>query len=141
MRILIDTCVLIDVLQAREPFLQDSKNVLLACAEGRVQGLTTAKALTDVYYLMHGYFREKEKSLEVVRKLYKILAVADTTAEACLMATFSPMGDYEGAVMDEMACAEGAAAIVTRNTKDYRHAKTRVIEPAALDDFLAGGGD
>ena len=132
MKALIGTCVLLDVFQAREPFFEASKTVLLACANKAIEGMTTAKAITDVYYLMHGHFHDKEKSVDVVRKLYKILTVADTTSKACLSACFSVLPDYEDAVMDETAQAENADLIVTRNLGDYRKAKTETVSPDEL---------
>ena len=47
MRAVIDTCVIIDALQDREPFAQDAEQIILACANRRCMGLVTAKAVTD----------------------------------------------------------------------------------------------
>lgn len=130
MRALIDTCVLLDVLQAREPFLKDSKRVLLASANGVIEGLTTAKAITDIFYLMHRHLHDNDACNKVVQNLYSILEVVDTRADVCLRASFSAMSDYEDAVMDETAKAESADLIITRNLRDYRKADTKVASPA-----------
>ncbi|WP_165057036.1 MULTISPECIES: PIN domain-containing protein [unclassified Adlercreutzia] len=134
MKVLVDTCVLIDVLQAREPFLENSKRVFLASANNAIEGMTTAKAITDVFYLMHRHFHDNEKCNQVIRSLYEIFSVADTTARACLRASFSAISDFEDAVMDETAQEEKAEAIITRNISDYRSAITKVITPA---EFVA----
>lgn len=132
MRVLVDTCVLIDVLQAREPFLKDSKAVLLASASGIIEGMVTAKAVTDVFYLMHRHLHENEACAKIVRSLYDILHVVDTTSDACFKASFSAVKDYEDAVMDETAKAEEADVIVTRNVKDYRFSTVKAITPSDL---------
>lgn len=137
MRALIDTCVLIDVLQAREPFLEDSKRVLLASADQTIEGVITAKEVTDVFYIMHGYFHDNEKCREVIRSLYEVVSVADTTSSACLKAVFSTVRDYEDAVMDETALEQGIDVIVTRNVKDYRSSSTVAMAPAELVEKLA----
>ena len=129
---LVDTCVIIDVLQAREPFLEDSKRVLLASASASIDGRITAKSLTDIFYVMHGYYHQNEPCLKALQSLFKVLTVVDTTANACLQACFSQIGDYEEAVMDETARAIGADAIVTRNVRDYRKGRTPVITPHEL---------
>lgn len=132
MRVIIDTCVIIDVLQKREPFFADSHAAVLLCARGMVEGWFAAKAITDVYYLMHRHYHENEPCLDVVRKLYKLFKIADTTAEACLLASFSVMGDYEDAVLDETARTIGADYIVTRNTSDFKWSSVPAITPKEL---------
>lgn len=37
-RILIDTNVLLDYLLTREPYFEDAKNVILSCADGKING-------------------------------------------------------------------------------------------------------
>ena len=129
MRLLLDTNVIIDVLQRREPRFRDSRAVVLACARGLAEGCLTAKSLTDVFYLMHRHYHANEPCLDVIRKLYKLFRIADTSAQACLRATFSLVGDYEDAVMDETAHDIGADYIVTDNTKDFAHSRVPAITP------------
>lgn len=136
MRALIDTNVVIDVLQKREPFFSDSYAVLGACAKEELEGCFTAKAVTDVFYVMHRYYHDNAPCIDAVRKLYDILTVVDTTASACLDATFSGIADYEDAVVDEMAVALGADVIITRNKGDFRHSKTKAVTPAELFGLL-----
>ena len=37
-KILIDTNVLLDYLLTREPYFEDAKNVILSCADGKING-------------------------------------------------------------------------------------------------------
>ena len=53
MKALIDTCVVIDFLQKREPFASTSKEIFFAAATDQFSGYITAKSATDIYYLMH----------------------------------------------------------------------------------------
>ena len=55
MKALIDTCIIIDALQAREPFFDDAQNLLIAEANGEYDGVITAKAILDIYYIIHHY--------------------------------------------------------------------------------------
>ena len=141
MRVLIDTNVVIDVLQRREPFFVDSHAIVLACAQGVIEGWFAAKAVTDVCYVMHRFFHENEPCLDAVRKLYKLFRIADTTASACLQASFSLVSDYEDAVMDETAKELRADCIVTRNVGDYAHSTVRAIEPKDLIALLGIGAN
>ena len=53
MRAVIDTCVIVDALQSREPFCKDAQSIFLLCANRQFEGFLTAKAITDIYYLTH----------------------------------------------------------------------------------------
>ena len=57
MRALIDTCIIIDALQAREPFAEDAQQIFLAVANKRVMGFLTAKSAADIYYITHRHTR------------------------------------------------------------------------------------
>ena len=133
MRALIDTNVVIDVLQKRAPHFDASFAVVMACARGRAEGWFTAKAITDVFYIMHRYYYANEPCLDVVRKLYKLFRIADTTASSCLQASFSLVSDYEDAVVDETAKAIRADYIVTRNIDDFKNSTIPAITPS---DFM-----
>ena len=136
MRVLVDTNVVIDVLQRRKPHFADSHAVVVACAQGNVEGWLCAKAITDVFDIMHRHFHDNEPCLDVVRKLYKLFRVADTTAASCLQAAFSLVGDYEDAVVDETAKGIGANYIVTRNVGDFKNSTVPAITPSGLMELV-----
>lgn len=138
LKVLIDTNVIIDVLQRREPFFEDSNAIVLACARGQLEGCFSAKAVTDVFYVMHRHYHDNEPCFDVVRKLYQLFRIVDTTAGACLQAAFGLVPDYEGAVVDETAKAIGADYIVTRNVRDFAHAAVPAVDPAAMRGLLEG---
>ena len=54
MIVLIDTCVILDALQKREPFWEDAAKIFLAAANEKYQGIITAKALTEGWGLCFG---------------------------------------------------------------------------------------
>lgn len=132
MRVLFDTCVLVDSLQDRKPFSESANKLLIAVAEKRIDGCITAKAITDIYYLMHRHTHSDAESRKVVSKLFLLYEVLDTEAQDCRRALASSMTDYEDGVMAETAIRSGVDAIVTRNEKDYANAGIRVMTPDKL---------
>ena len=62
-----------------------------------------------------------------------MFSVLDTTGDDCKNALFSPITDYEDAIMVETAKKAGIDYIVTRNIKDYSKSSVKVSLPA---DFL-----
>ena len=132
MRVLFDTCVILDVLQAREPFREDAEKLFLLVANERISGVLTAKSITDIYYLTHRLTHSDQKTREILMNLLSLFDLADTAANDCRRALLSEMTDYEDAVMVETAVREDLDCIVTRNMHDYRKAGCKVINPGEL---------
>ena len=134
MKALVDTCIIIDAMQSREPFFDDAQNLLIAEANGEFDGVITASSLMDIYYITHKCSHSSRKAHEVTATLSSLFEVCDTCAEDAVKAVRSKMSDYESAVMEETAARTGADVIVTRNLRDYRNAKIKAMPPS---DFLA----
>lgn len=134
MRALIDTCVVVDALQSREPFCRDAQTLFLLCANQRFEGCLTAKALTDLYYLTHRQTHSDAATRAILTKLCTLFTMLDTTAMDVRNALGSAVADYEDAVMVETAVRTGVDCLVIRNLKDYRKAPLPVYAPA---DFIA----
>ena len=132
MKVLIDTCVIIDAMQNREPFAEDAIAIIDNVATNSIEGYITAKSVTDIYYLIHRHFHDKEKTLEVMRNITSLFAILDTKGSDCQLALASNINDYEDAVMVETAVREGMDCIVTRNIKDYAKSTIRVVSPKDL---------
>jgi len=132
MRAVIDTCVIVDALQSREPFCKDAQSIFLLCANRQFEGFLTAKAITDIYYLTH---RDKA-TRDVLTKLCALFGLLDTTALDIRKAISAEISDFEDAVMVETAVRSGVDCIVTRNTKDYSKASIPVYAPAEFIELL-----
>lgn len=53
MKVLIDTCVIIDALQNRAGFAENAQSIFLGVANRSFTGCISAKSVTDIYYLTH----------------------------------------------------------------------------------------
>ncbi len=130
MRVLIDTCVILDALQAREPFAEDANNIFLAAANHLYNGYISAKATTDIYYLTHRHTHSDKDSRDILNKLLTIFDVLDTMGIDCRRAIPSKTTDYEDAVMIETAIRSEIDCIVTRNTADYDNSPVTIYTPS-----------
>ena len=133
MRALIDTCVVIDVLQHREPFWKDAYAVFMAIANRHVDGFLSAKSITDIYYLTHRATHDNKETRKILTTLLSVFDLLDTAGMDCRRALSSDITDYEDAVMIETAARSGVDCIVTRNLKDYSGSSIPVYAPV---DFL-----
>ena len=136
MRTLIDTCVVIDALQSREGFAKDAQDIFLAAANNAFLGYISAKAVTDIYYLMHRYTHNDKTSRETLNKLFTLFDVLDTAGIDCRKAVPSPVSDFEDAVMIETALRSEVDCIVTRNAEDFAKSPVPVLSPKAFLEKL-----
>ncbi len=133
MRVLLDTCIIMDAIQNREPFADSAKDIFRKAAMNWFTGCITAKSSTDIYYLTHRCTHSDKDTRVILTKLFSLFDVLDTAALDCKKAISSPVSDYEDAVMIETAIQNGADYIVTRDTKDYSKSPIPVLTP---DEFL-----
>lgn len=133
MKILLDTCIVIDVLQARKPFHVSAEKIFLGVAENQYEGYITAKSITDIYYLTHRCTHSDKDTRKIITKLLSLFHVLDTAGSDVKNALLSDVSDYEDAVMSESAFRSGMDCIITRNMKDYLKSDVPVFSP---DEFL-----
>ena len=136
MKALLDTCVVLDALQEREPFREDAQAIVLAAANRTFDGFLTAKSVTDIYYLLHRHTHSGEEARKLLNKLCTLFELADTEGIDCRRAISSPLSDYEDAVMAETALRSGMDCIVTRNERDYKASPVPVYTPAVFLKLL-----
>lgn len=130
MRAIIDTCVILDYLQAREPFFDDALNIAIGSANREFEAYITANSMTDLYYIIHRHTHSNIETKKYLLKLTQVFGVVDTLSEDCINALHNDMTDYEDAVMTETAGRLKIDCIVTRNAKDYSKSGVPVMSPA-----------
>ena len=133
MKILADTNVIIDALTSREPWNESAEKIFLMAANHTIEMYITASSATDIYYLIRKYMPQTQKAKAVLERLFSLTGILEVTANDCLEALVSSIGDYEDAVMEKVASRNDMNYIVTRNIKDYQGGNTKIILP---DDFV-----
>ena len=136
MRVLVDTCVIIDALQSRVPFAQEAQKIFIYSANKQFEGYITAKSVTDIYYLTHRLLHSDAEPRKILSKLFTLFQLLDTTSLDCRKAISSEISDYEDAIMVETAIRSEMDCIVTRNVKDYRKSTVKVYEPSEFLKLL-----
>ena len=137
MRVLLDTCVVVDFLQKREPFAQDALSLFRAAATQEFSGYITAKSATDIFYLSHRATHSNEQSRILLQRLLDLVGMLDSLGADVRLALLAECADFEDAVMIETAKRSGIDCIVTRNIKHYAGASIPVYEPAEFLRLLA----
>lgn len=124
MRVLIDTNVIVDVLQNRAPWFADGQQIFLAAANQIITGCITAKQAADIYYFSRKQFRGEDfvddKARKIIVGLYSIFELLDKKAVDCKNALGLSNNDYEDAILISTAARENVDCIVTRNIEHFR---------------------
>lgn len=138
MKVLIDTNVIVDVLQSREPWCRQGQMIFLAAANQRITACITAKEAADIHFFSRKQFAGQEnvdeKARNVLAKLFALFEVLDSLAEDCQNALGINNGDYEDAMMMETASRSGVDCIITRNVTHFSGGSVPVYSP---DDYIA----
>lgn len=133
MRVLIDTNVILDVLQKRESFFTDSYRALRRALENDAECLISASAATDIFYALRKSLGSAQQAKEHIDQLAQVVSFADVQGMDIHTALMRAMPDFEDAVVDAVAERSGASYILTRNIKDFTGSVVPAILPA---DFL-----
>ncbi|MFP3089364.1 PIN domain-containing protein [Treponema sp. TIM-1] len=129
MKVLIDTNVIIDVLEQREGFFRDSYRLIQLAGQERLEAFMSAGAVTDVYYIISRSLHDAQKVKEKIIGLTALISICDTTAGDITTALTFPIADFEDAVIAAIAKREKADYIVTQNETDFTHSPVPVISP------------
>ena len=136
MKALLDTCVIMDFLQNREPFAENAKKIMQASAMEMFDGFISAKSATDIYYLTHRCTHSDKESRSKLGKLLTIVNMLDSKADDVFNAISSAVTDFEDAVMIETAARSQMDCIVTRNKKDFTKSSVMVYTPEQFIELI-----
>ena len=129
MKALLDTNIIVDALQDRQPWAEAAKELFREAARNRYTGCLTANACMDIHYLIRRSTHSEKITREALGKLLALFELLDTTAGDCERALISETTDYEDAVMIETAARVGVNCIITRNLRDFDHSPVKAMSP------------
>ena len=137
MRVLIDTNVVLDLLQEREPFVENATRLFERIDAGEIEGYITATTITNIYYIIRkaaGKVVAQDVIAQILSDL-NICAVDLNVLEQALALNFD---DFEDAVQYACAVVHNLDAIVTRDLSGFVNAEIPVVLPENLDNISGG---
>ncbi|MBR3514719.1 MAG: PIN domain-containing protein [Lachnospiraceae bacterium] len=133
MKLLIDGNILLDVLQKKEPYYEDSAKIWKMCETDLVQGYVSALTFANLVYVMRKEL-DAEKINEVLKKLSLIFTFEDLNVADINAAADMQWNDFEDAIQAATARRIHANHIITRNVRDFTKSEVVAFTPA---EFLA----
>ena len=137
MTVLLDTNIIMDALQERQPFDIEAKEILKRAGDGKFTCLFTANAAADIFYL-YSKARDVKSAKVALEFLLANYGVVSVTHEDCKAAVSLPIDDFEDALV--VVCAGKAKAdyIITRDDEFLQAPSlVKLITPKAFVDMLS----
>ena len=129
MRLMIDTNVLLDCLLDREPFADDSEQILELCARGKHEGCILASTVTDIFYIAEKYMDDLHELYLLMDELLEDLLLIGVERRDLMTALDLRELDFEDCLLWTCAESFNCDAIVTRNIKDLNNSTVPAILP------------
>ena len=128
---LLDSNVILDVLQRRQPSYDDAAALMAAAEQGRLRGLVAAHSVTTLFSLVSKYCGADQARVTTL-ELLSVLTVAAVDAHVLAQALALPCRDLEDAVQMAAAREAGADYVVTRDRAGYAAGPLPALSPAEL---------
>jgi predicted nucleic acid-binding protein len=135
--VLVDTNIILDVVLAREPWVDDATRLLDAIAQGQARGWVAGHAVTTVYYVVD-QARGRTAAVTAISDLLEILPVVPLASDDFRRALSLGLRDYEDAVQAAACLQVGAQFLVTRNARDFRGAPVTARSAGEVCALLGG---
>ena len=134
MNLLIDSNVILDMVQRREPFSANSKEIIASCIKQKYQGFVSAHSLCDIYYILRKDLSVPQR-LKLVEMFCQFFTVIPEKANDFIAVVQNPnTDDLEDGLQIQCATKCDLDYIVTRNIDDFKKSSVPAIQPS---DFLA----
>ncbi|MDR3295981.1 MAG: PIN domain-containing protein [Clostridiales Family XIII bacterium] len=132
MTILLDTNIIMDVLQERLPFVDDALKILELGREKKITCFFTANAAADIFYI-YSKARGRKAANDALSFVLNTLDVVQIGKEDCLKALALPNEDFEDSLVEVCAKKIGADYVVSRDDEFIATAtEVKVVKPDEL---------
>lgn len=130
---LVDTNVLLDVIQERKPHDAPAARLWKLVEEGTLIGLVSAISFNNIFYVARKQIGNEGAldAVKLVRRVFRFVSFDKTVLDRALA---MPAADFEDAIQAAAAIRAGAAYIVTRNADDFT---STGVQTVTADELLA----
>lgn len=133
MNVFLDTNVLLDVLLARRPFVDDSRKLWFLAERGKIDGLVSVLSFPNIYYIIRKAKGQSAATAMMVM-LRDTFHPVPCDEQILSQAIHAGLPDFEDAIQYFSALHADADCIISRNSVHFPKSGTPVLSPA---EFLA----
>ena len=136
MKILLDTNVVLDLLFAREPFVEEARNIFLLLENNEIQGFLCATTITTLHYLI-GREKSKSEANTIIENLLDLFEVTAVNKDVLLTSCANNGVDYEDAVIYSSCSDDQIDHIITRDKRGFKNTQLSTLTPKEFLAFYA----
>lgn len=124
-RLFLDTNIVVDLLEGREPFCYDAAQLFTMAHDKRVELLVSPMTFSTASFLLRKHGSEGVRNLlSNLRQLVSVTISDERTVDDSIASQFK---DFEDAMQYYTALNAKAEIIITRNGKDFTASKLPVM--------------
>jgi len=126
-KVFLDTNVVIDLLDKREPFYKDAVAIFTLAYKKKITLFVSPMTYATASYLLRKHGQEQMRLLlRNFRQLSRVTVADEMVVDDALASSFL---DYEDALQYYSALSKNVDVILTRNVKDFQYSKISVLTP------------
>lgn len=138
LKLLLDTNIVIDYLDVREPYYDKARLLMLTGYVGEFELWITASQVTDLIYILseggrHDLVPGVLERLRGLRSFVEVYATGGSEVDRMLAAAWK---DPEDSLLFEAALSLRADAVITRNGKDFESSLVKVLDCEAFFEWM-----
>ncbi len=127
-KVLIDLNIILDFLNKRN-FHEEAANIINMCVEKKLYGFIAAHEITTLSYFLLKEKKDKNKAADIISALLDMFNIIPIDEKILREALFSPVKDYEDAVIEVSSVKNSIDYIISRNLGDFKSARVQVFTP------------
>jgi len=125
-KILVDTNIVLDLLAAREKFLDEAQELFTLSDKKEVKLYVSSLTFANTYYILSEQ-RKINGVRKILRKFKLLVEILPMDEKIIDLSLDSDFKDFEDAIQYYTAIENEVSIIITRNLKDFKTAKIPVV--------------
>ncbi len=134
MKILIDTNIILDLIQSREPFSENASKIINSCVKKENEGYISAHSLSDIFFILRKDKTVEERKALILNLCSFFTVIPEDKNFYTAVCQNNNWNDLEDGLQMKCADFEKLDYIVTRDAgKGFNDSPVKVI---SAEDFL-----
>lgn len=134
MKILIDTNIILDLIQSREPFSENASKIINSCVKKENEGYISAHSLSDIFFILRKDKAVEERKALILNLCSFFIVIPEDKNFYTAVCQNNDWNDLEDGLQMKCADFENLDYIVTRDAgKGFNNSPVKVI---SAENFL-----
>ncbi len=131
MKCFIDTNILLDVLEERQPHYEYSAQIWSLAESCRIEAFVSAISFNNIHYLVQRHESRKaaQRAVELLNATFTMIPLGQEIMNRAIQAK---RADFEDTIQFFSAVSVQADCIITRNAKDFPQDVLPILSPEAF---------